>query len=47
MPEMVAVISIGIGVNTLVNVIWLFVIKDLIKRIERMENLFIKSNKQE
>ena len=41
MNEMIAIISIGIGVNTLVNVVWLFVVKDLTKRIERIENKFI------
>jgi len=44
MDELQAIVSIGIGVNALINIVWLFVIKDLIKRIERIENLFIKNS---
>lgn len=44
MSDMIAVISIAIGINALLNVIWLFLLRDIIKRIERIENLFINKN---
>jgi len=40
----IVVIGIGISVNTLLNVIYLFLINGVTKRLERIENLFIKSN---
>ena len=38
MPEMFAVITIGIGVQTIVNVVWLVMLNSINKRIERIEN---------
>lgn len=47
MNEMVAFISIAIGVNTMVNVVWLYLLRDITKRIERIENLFIKNDSKD
>lgn len=44
---LIALISIGIAVNTLLNVVWLYLIRDLSRRIERIENLFINKTLQE
>ena len=44
MDVVVVAISIGIAVNTLLNAVWLFLFSGLSKRIERLENLFIKNN---
>jgi hypothetical protein len=38
MNEMYAVITIGIGVQTIVNVVWLVMLNTINKRIERIEN---------
>ena len=44
MNEMTALITIGISVNGLLNIVWLFILAGTNRRLERIENLFINKN---
>jgi len=45
---LITLISIGIAVNSLVNIIWIFVLTDIRSRIHRLESYFMSGdNKKE
>jgi len=46
MDLLISVVSIGITVNTFVNVFWFFQFKQVNDRLTRLEDIFIKPNSQ-